>query len=593
MKNAALYKIDTTSEQEIYLAQVGNRLSIGTSPKADLQLKDWRCGGIHALIKKDENSDKLNIIDLGSYYGTFVNRNKVEILTLTDGDVVSIGDQKIVLRYSEDLPPIELSNVAKIDSTIKKTKPQALESKKTILETSLYWGGQLLEVKSLKSGTKITVGDPKKATFGMVLEEFKKTKSTKHQLYKLGEYNKGELSLKIPQECSGIVWMGNKSYALDTLRFYEKSMAGSEYLKISLRVGDRAHLEFGELSLFFNFIQPAEKIKKDFFFQKTDKTLLKIIAGIILFYLLCFAILSLVEPEVKEKTIEDIPENLKKIVYDVGIQNADRQRNAAIGEIAKALEGGRARAEEGKSKSNQAKEEQVLSQEVSKKKTVTKDTPMKDQAKLTSFVTNNNVKNDVQPIDFNNTFAVATESNLVKKASVLGKNNVVGNTASALDGGDFARGRQGLGAGGGGKGIGIGALDGNLTGGGMGGGDYGLKPSKGRQISIADNEEVVTLGGLDPDLIASIIKRYIPQIQNCYEQGLVARPSIKGKVTVNFVINAQGAVTIPNIVETTLNDSLTEKCMISKIKTWNFPQPKGGGTVGVKYPFILMSNSGN
>src|SRR3989339_862707 len=328
MKSAALYKLDTTSEQEIFLAHVGNRLSIGSSPNADLCLSDWRCGGIHALIKRDDSSDdsneKINIIDLGSYYGTYVNRKKVEITPLVEGDIVSIGDQKIILRYTEKTSTIYNNedgqirdNVVVLEKAKAKRKANILESQKTILEASLYWGGQLLEVKSLGPGAKVTIGDPKKSTFGVVLEEFKKYKLGKKQVYRLAEYKKGQLSLKIPQECGGIVWMGNKSYALDTLRIYEKTLAGTEYLNISLRMGDRAHLEFGELSLFFNFTAPAEKIRKELPFQRMDKTLLKIIGGILLFYLFIFGILSLVEPEVKEKTIEDIPENLKKIVYDV------------------------------------------------------------------------------------------------------------------------------------------------------------------------------------------------------------------------------------------------------------------------------------
>ncbi|OFZ57367.1 MAG: hypothetical protein A2328_06590 [Bdellovibrionales bacterium RIFOXYB2_FULL_36_6] len=120
-----------------------------------------------------------------------------------------------------------------------------------------------------------------------------------------------------------------------------------------------------------------------------------------------------------------------------------------------------------------------------------------------------------------------------------------------------------------------------------------MKPSKGRQIDIKDDEQVVIEGGLDPDLIAAIIKRYGPQIQHCYEKGLVLKPTIKGKVTTNFIISSSGGVIKPKIIESTLRDAFTEKCILQKIVTWKFPKPKGGGTVGVTWPFILMSNMGN
>src|SRR5690606_9522622 len=109
---------------------------------------------------------------------------------------------------------------------------------------------------------------------------------------------------------------------------------------------------------------------------------------------------------------------------------------------------------------------------------------------------------------------------------------------------------------------------------------------------IAEEEEVIILGGLDPDVIAAIIKRYLSQIRNCYEQQLVTHPNLKGKVAVSFVIGGDGTVRKADIAETTLNNAATESCILSKIRTWKFPKPLGGGSVGVKYPFLLMSNSG-
>ena len=39
--------------------------------------------------------------------------------------------------------------------------------------------------------------------------------------------------------------------------------------------------------------------------------------------------------------------------------------------------------------------------------------------------------------------------------------------------------------------------------------------------------------------------------------------------------------------ETTLRDRTVESCVASKIRTWRFPIPKGGGEVFVTYPFIF------
>ena len=32
-----------------------------------------------------------------------------------------------------------------------------------------------------------------------------------------------------------------------------------------------------------------------------------------------------------------------------------------------------------------------------------------------------------------------------------------------------------------------------------------------------------------------------------------------------------------------------ERCITGKIKNWAFPRPRGGGTVEVRYPFILTT----
>ncbi|MFW5887744.1 MAG: FHA domain-containing protein [Bacteriovoracia bacterium] len=78
MKEAAIFKYDETSGQEVLLTPVKEQASIGKSDSAHVCLDDWRCNGIHALIKK-EIDGKLLLIDLGSYFGTYVNNQKIII----------------------------------------------------------------------------------------------------------------------------------------------------------------------------------------------------------------------------------------------------------------------------------------------------------------------------------------------------------------------------------------------------------------------------------------------------------------------------------------------------------------------------------
>ncbi len=588
MKKSALLVKDIfdMDEQEKLLCLIDEEMILGTSQNAHVQLDDWRCSGIHALLKNDK--DGFKVIDLGSAYGTLFQEKDFEEKVFKENEEFQIGDHILAFR---SLNESEIKNFEEYSYT-KKSKNYEnevqLSSEKTVLEVSLYWGERILEVRQFNQGEKISVGNPKVATFG-VPEEVLPDSALKEGKYDLANYDKGILTLNIPKLANGIVWNGGKVLNLDTIRLYGKNVDKSkDALDVKLRMGDRAHIEIGELIITFRFIHPAKKIRPALL-PKWDKQISKIIGGIFSFYMLIVLILSISEPEKKEKKVEDIPEHLKKVVYDIGIKNAEKKQQSAIGQIAKTLEGGRARAEEGKSSAKKAKEKQ--SKEKSQAKKPTSKAEAQESKSQVVAQTTEKVK-QVEMVNLDNAFADASSSEVSATEAVLSNVKANGNSASAIADGGFARGNKGLGAGGGGESVGVGALKGQGLGGGMGAGDYGLAPSKGTEIRIPEEDEIEIMGGLDPDVISTIIKIYLPQIQYCYEQQLVSKPHLKGKVAVSFVITGNGTVSKEKIVESTLRDTPTESCILSKVAKWKFPKPKGGGTVGVSYPFILMSNNG-
>jgi hypothetical protein len=54
-----------------------------------------------------------------------------------------------------------------------------------------------------------------------------------------------------------------------------------------------------------------------------------------------------------------------------------------------------------------------------------------------------------------------------------------------------------------------------------------------------------------------------------------------------FMIGPHGSVTLAQVQNSSLNHMPVENCIRDHLKTWNFPQPEGGVTVKVTYPFIL------
>ena len=71
---------------------------------------------------------------------------------------------------------------------------------------------------------------------------------------------------------------------------------------------------------------------------------------------------------------------------------------------------------------------------------------------------------------------------------------------------------------------------------------------------------------------------------------MVREPGLQGKVGVKFVIGAQGMVQTAQVAESSLNNKNVESCILTRVKSWSFPKPKGGGIVIVTYPFIFKQS---
>lgn len=119
-----------------------------------------------------------------------------------------------------------------------------------------------------------------------------------------------------------------------------------------------------------------------------------------------------------------------------------------------------------------------------------------------------------------------------------------------------------------------------LAGGNVGSGDL---------VAMVDEETVIE-GGLDRDAIAEVIRRNLGQIRYCYERQLSSNPELYGKVLVKFTIGAAGEVNEPRVDTSTLKSAMVEGCIMRRLASWKFPEPKGGTQVKVSYPFLFKAN---
>ncbi|HVZ89760.1 MAG TPA: AgmX/PglI C-terminal domain-containing protein [Polyangia bacterium] len=94
-------------------------------------------------------------------------------------------------------------------------------------------------------------------------------------------------------------------------------------------------------------------------------------------------------------------------------------------------------------------------------------------------------------------------------------------------------------------------------------------------------------GSLDREIIRRIVRRHLNEVRYCYNQGLVAKPSLAGRLVVQFAIAPTGVVQSSLMQSSSLDTPAVESCVVTAVRRWEFPQPAGGGYAFVSYPFTF------
>lgn len=111
--------------------------------------------------------------------------------------------------------------------------------------------------------------------------------------------------------------------------------------------------------------------------------------------------------------------------------------------------------------------------------------------------------------------------------------------------------------------------------------------------SIAlSRKEVEVRGALDPAVIRQIIEERLSEIRYCYENALLKQKELSGKVAASWTIRPDGSVSDIQSGSDEIRPEILQPCIRMQIKSWRFPNPKGGGVVRVKYPFVFSPVGG-
>jgi hypothetical protein len=117
----------------------------------------------------------------------------------------------------------------------------------------------------------------------------------------------------------------------------------------------------------------------------------------------------------------------------------------------------------------------------------------------------------------------------------------------------------------------------------------GIK-ARAQTITLVKSSGGETTGELPRDTVKKYIATKMGAVKACYQKGLQSNPALAGKVTVAFMIQPNGAVLGQKVDKSTLENDSVESCILNNIKSWRFPQARGGGVTKVVYPFIFSSH---
>lgn len=105
--------------------------------------------------------------------------------------------------------------------------------------------------------------------------------------------------------------------------------------------------------------------------------------------------------------------------------------------------------------------------------------------------------------------------------------------------------------------------------------------------TLAPDFGPIAVTGYDRDLIRSVIHAHRSELKYCYEVRLSRSPSLAGRVAVRFTVGATGLVTSAAVSDSSVADLELEACLLGRVRTWQFPAPKGGAEAVVTYPFVF------
>jgi hypothetical protein len=98
--------------------------------------------------------------------------------------------------------------------------------------------------------------------------------------------------------------------------------------------------------------------------------------------------------------------------------------------------------------------------------------------------------------------------------------------------------------------------------------------------------DVQANGHLPAEVIQRIVRQNDGRYRFCYQNALKANPNLQGRVTVRFLIDRAGAVSVASDGGSDIPDEGVRRCVVSSFTALSFPAPESG-VVTVVYPIMF------
>ncbi|MEL6347973.1 MAG: AgmX/PglI C-terminal domain-containing protein, partial [Myxococcota bacterium] len=144
---------------------------------------------------------------------------------------------------------------------------------------------------------------------------------------------------------------------------------------------------------------------------------------------------------------------------------------------------------------------------------------------------------------------------------------------------------HGYGTGSGGIGYGSGSGSFSLRGGKMNP-SVSLSPAR-RSVVGRVQADPLIMGSLDRSQISDVIVQNIGSFRAIFERTLRMDPNLAGRLVIEAVIGPDGRVIEARASSSTMNAPDVEREMVEQFKKLQFPAPRGGGEVAIRYPFVF------